>query len=50
MHNLIGKPEHALLVRELNARVFEWLEQTQGMHIALRRDIGFRADQRRPSG
>jgi N-acetylglucosamine-6-sulfatase len=48
MTNLIRRPEHAALARDLRKRVFDWLERTEGMFIPLRRDIGFRADKRRP--
>ncbi len=47
MRNLIVAPEHAQRVREMNGRLFAWLEQTGGMQIPLRRDSGFRADRRR---
>lgn len=45
-HNLINKPEHQELVRQLNKKVYDWLESTEGMQIPLRRDIGWRADKR----
>jgi N-acetylglucosamine-6-sulfatase len=48
MHNLIGDPAHQERIEELNVRLFDWLESTGGMLIPLRRDKGFRADQRRP--
>jgi len=48
MNNLINEPELQDLVKELNGRMFDWLEETDGMLIPLRRDKGFRADQRRP--
>jgi arylsulfatase A-like enzyme len=50
MHNLIGSPEHRELVREFNKRVFDWLDETGGMLIPLRRDSGNKIDQRKPSG
>jgi N-acetylglucosamine-6-sulfatase len=46
MQNLIGSAAYADLVRDLNNRLFTWLEQTGGMSIPLRRDAGFRADRR----
>ncbi len=48
MHNLIHSEEHQELIKELNDRLFTWLEQTNGMKIPLRRDKGWRADKRRP--
>jgi arylsulfatase A-like enzyme len=47
-HNLIKNPGHQALIKELNKKVYEWLESTDGMQIHLRRDIGWRADQRKP--
>ena len=48
MNNLIDSPEHQKLVRQLNDRMFEWLEKTDGMLIPLRRDSGGRAVERNP--
>jgi N-acetylglucosamine-6-sulfatase len=48
MHNLIDSPEHQKLVKQLNNRMFEWLEKTDGMLIPLRRDTGGRQDKRNP--
>ncbi len=48
MHNLIDSPEHQKLVKQLNNRMFEWLEKTDGMLIPLRRDSGGRQDKRNP--
>jgi N-acetylglucosamine-6-sulfatase len=48
MHNLIDSPEHQKLIKQLNDRVFEWLEKTDGMLIPLRRDSGGRQDKRNP--
>jgi N-acetylglucosamine-6-sulfatase len=48
MTNLIERPEHAALARDLRQRVFDWLERTDGMSIPLRRDVGIRADKRGP--
>lgn len=48
MVNLINRPEYQPIVKMLNKRLFDWLEETDGMLIPLRRDRGFRADQRRP--
>ena len=49
MHNLIDSPEHQELVKQLNDRMFEWLEKTDGMLIPLRRDTGGRAVERNPN-
>jgi N-acetylglucosamine-6-sulfatase len=46
--NLIDSPRHKKLVETLNRRVFDWLEQTDGMRIPLRRDKGERQDKRGP--
>jgi arylsulfatase A-like enzyme len=48
MHNLIDSPEHQKLIKQLNDRMFEWLEKTDGMLIPLRRDSGGRAVERNP--
>jgi len=48
MHNLIDSPEHQKLVKQLNDRMFDWLEKTDGMLIPLRRDSGGRQDKRNP--
>jgi arylsulfatase A-like enzyme len=48
MTNLIDSPEHQDLIKQLNNRMFEWLEKTDGMLIPLRRDQGFRAIERNP--
>jgi arylsulfatase A-like enzyme len=48
MTNLIDSPKHQDLIKDLNSRMFEWLEKTDGMLIPLRRDQGFRAIERNP--
>jgi len=48
MHNLIDKPEHAKLVEQLRTRMYDWLEQTGGMTIPLRREKGAKSDKRGP--
>ncbi len=48
MTNLIDSPEHQDLIKQLNNRMFEWLEKSDGMLIPLRRDQGFRAIERNP--
>ena len=47
-HNLINKPEHQDLWKELNKKIYAWLESTNGMQIPLRKDIFWRADKRKP--
>lgn len=45
MNNLINSPEHRPLVKELNDRMYKWLEKTNGMAIPLTRDIEFKQSQ-----
>lgn len=47
-NNLINRPGHKDLIKQLNKKVYDWLESTEGMHILLKRDIGWRADKRKP--
>jgi N-acetylglucosamine-6-sulfatase len=47
-HNLIKSPDHQELIKDLNGRVYAWLESTDGMQIPLRKDIFWRADKRKP--
>jgi len=48
MFNLIDDPQHKKLVEELNKRLFDWLQETDGMKIPLRPDMGFRGNMRGP--
>jgi len=48
MVNLIDEPEHQNLVDQFNKEMWDWLEQTGGMQIPLRRDQGFRGNKRGP--
>jgi N-acetylglucosamine-6-sulfatase len=48
MHNLIDSPEHQKLIKQLNNRMFDWLEKTDGMLIPLRRDLGTQQNKRNP--
>jgi N-acetylglucosamine-6-sulfatase len=48
MNNLIDNTEHKGLVKQLNKRLFDWLEETDGMLIPLRRDKGGQAGTRGP--
>jgi arylsulfatase A-like enzyme len=46
--NLIKQPEHQDLIKQLNKKIYDWLESTDGMQIPLKRDIFWRADKRKP--
>lgn len=46
MHNLINEPEHLDLIKDLSKRVFDWLEQTDGLQIPLRRPVWWSANLR----
>jgi len=48
MNNLINDPKHKRIVDEMNTKMFDWLEETGGMLIPLRRDTKWRAIDRRP--
>ncbi len=48
MHNLIDAPEHPKLVADLQKRMYDWLEQTNGMQIPLRRQAGFKGNRSGP--
>jgi len=48
MNNLIDKPEHAKLIEQLRTRMYDWLEQTDGMMIPLRRETSSKSDKRGP--
>ena len=48
MTNLIDSPKHQDLIKQLNNKMFEWLEKSDGMLIPLRRDQGSRAIERNP--
>jgi N-acetylglucosamine-6-sulfatase len=47
-HTLIDAPQHQDLVNSLRKRMYDWLEQTGGMQIPLRREVGFKGDKRGP--
>lgn len=49
MHNLIHSPEHQELVKAFADRVYDWLEQTNGMQIPLRRAPMWQANKRKPN-
>jgi arylsulfatase A-like enzyme len=48
MNNLINDPAHQKTVDKMNKQMFDWLEETGGMLIPLRRDTKWRAIDRRP--
>ncbi len=48
-HNLIHEPKYAKMVDEMNKKMFDWLERTDGMLIPLRRDTKWRAIDRGPA-
>lgn len=48
MHNLINKTEYGDLILELRKKVYDWLEQTGGMKIPLKRSGMWQANKRRP--
>jgi len=50
MVNLINAPEHKEVVKEMNSRLFDILEETGGMQIPLQRDSGHQRNLRRISG
>ena len=46
MVNLIDEPRHKKLIEELNKKLFNWLQETDGMKIPLRPDAGSQYNQR----
>ncbi|MND09594.1 hypothetical protein D3C83_330520 [compost metagenome] len=50
MHNLIRDPAHAQTVTEMNARLFQVLEETDGLAIPLQPDRGPQLNLRRGDG
>jgi N-acetylglucosamine-6-sulfatase len=46
--NLIDKSDKQALVRKMHKRLFDWLEETNGMLIPLRRNLGFQGNKRGP--
>ena len=41
MYNIIEKPEHQELVKSLAGELYDWLEETRGMNIPLKRTIKY---------
>jgi len=48
-HNLIHEPKYEKMVDQMNKKMFDWLEKTDGMLIPLRRDTKWRAIDRGPT-
>jgi len=41
MYNIIEKPEHQELVKSLAGELYDWLEETKGMNVPLKRTIKY---------
>jgi hypothetical protein len=41
MYNIIEKPEHQELVKSLANELYDWLEETKGMNIPLKRTVKY---------
>lgn len=50
MNNLIASPEHQDLIRELTGEIYDWLEETGGMQIPLKRTVRQRFGDHRNKG
>ena len=48
--NLIASPEHQSLIKELTTEIYDWLEETNGMNIPLKRTIKYRFGDHRNTG
>jgi len=48
MHNLIDEPQHQERIKALRKRLYQWLEQTDGMQIPLRPDTQWKGNKRGP--
>jgi len=48
MNNLIVDYKYENLKKELNKKIYDWLEKTNGMQIPLKRDIFWQANKRKP--
>ena len=46
LHNLIDAPEHQETIKELVASLYDWLEETDGMQIPLKRTMQPKGDHR----
>lgn len=50
MHNLIASPEHQEIIEQLTTEVYDWLEETGGMQIPLKRTVRKRGGDHRNQG
>jgi N-acetylglucosamine-6-sulfatase len=50
LHNLIKSPAHQAVIKQMNQRLFEILESTDGMNMPLYRDKGGQSNLRNPNG
>lgn len=50
LHNIIDLPEHQDLVKKLSKDLYDWLEETDGMEIPLKRTLKFRGGDHRNKG
>jgi arylsulfatase A-like enzyme len=50
MNNLIASPEHQGLIKELSGEIYEWLEETGGMNIPLKRTVRLHSGDHRNRG
>jgi arylsulfatase A-like enzyme len=48
INNLIDEPEHKDLIQQFSNRIYDWLQQTDGMQIPLRRAGMWQANKRKP--
>ncbi len=48
MNNLIDKPEFSTVANEMNKKMFDWLDNSGGMQIPLRRDADYVKGDRKP--
>lgn len=49
-NNLINSPKHQQIVKDMNSRLFDVLEETHGMNMPLARDKGAVMNRRNPKG
>jgi len=50
MHNLIASPEHQAMIETLTVDIYDWLEETGGMQIPLKRTVKKRFGDHRNQG
>ncbi len=50
MNNLIGSPDHQEMVQQLSSEIYDWLEDTDGMQIPLKRTVRKRGNDHRNLG